>query len=323
MDNVLVSIIIPTFNRAPIIKETLDSILLQTYQNWECIIVDDGSTDETQNVVLYYINLDKRFRFYKRPDSYKPGGNGARNYGFDISKGDYINWFDDDDVMLENFLASKLASMQETHDFIISSGFYVDNQLENRRKMKIFATDHLFQDYLKWNIEIITNSVLFKKSFLVNKELFSSTIKRGQETELFSRLFFQVASHKYKILDEYLFLYRQHESTKTFKNNSYLNEYKESQAYIYIENLKRSLLLKDAELIHFHYDLLLNLFFRGLEHDHIRNSKLILKALVTILYHHKQSLFIQLFFLGHLALRLQKGRAKIESNLRRKRIYFK
>jgi glycosyltransferase involved in cell wall biosynthesis len=93
-DSPLVSIIIPTYNRAHLIGETLDSVLAQTYQNWECIVVDDGSSDNTDKVVGKYVQKDSRFKYYHRPDEHLPGGNGARNYGFKMSKGEYVNWFD-------------------------------------------------------------------------------------------------------------------------------------------------------------------------------------------------------------------------------------
>ena len=65
--NPLVSIIIPTYNRAHLIKETLDSVLTQTYTNWECIIVDDGNSDNTEEVINSYIAKDQRFKYCHRP----------------------------------------------------------------------------------------------------------------------------------------------------------------------------------------------------------------------------------------------------------------
>ena len=69
----LVSVIIPTYNRAHLIGETLDSVLAQTYQNWECIIVDDGSSDDTDEVIGEYVKKDNRFKYYHRPDEHLPG----------------------------------------------------------------------------------------------------------------------------------------------------------------------------------------------------------------------------------------------------------
>ena len=96
----LVSVIIPTYNRSHLLDETLVSLLNQTYQNWECIVVDDDSTDTTTAVLQKYIAKDNRFQYHHRPKDRLRGGNAARNYGFEISKGKYIQWFDSDDIML-------------------------------------------------------------------------------------------------------------------------------------------------------------------------------------------------------------------------------
>ena len=75
MENKLISIIIPTYNRAHLIGETLNSLLAQTYKDWECIIVDDGSTDDTNNVVEEYVAQDNRFIFVYRPRDRRKGAN--------------------------------------------------------------------------------------------------------------------------------------------------------------------------------------------------------------------------------------------------------
>ena len=77
----LVSIIIPTYNREHLIGETLNSIIAQTHTNWECIVVDDGSTDNTEEVLKNYKEKDKRFIFLKRPDNLPKGANTCRNIG--------------------------------------------------------------------------------------------------------------------------------------------------------------------------------------------------------------------------------------------------
>ena len=104
----LVSIIIPTYNRADLIKETLGSVQNQIYQNWECIVVDDGSEDDTEKILDKYINNDARIKYVKRPNNYLSGGNGARNYGFDLSEGEFVQWFDSDDIMNADFISSKI-----------------------------------------------------------------------------------------------------------------------------------------------------------------------------------------------------------------------
>src|SRR5690606_6866496 len=125
----LVSIIIPTYNRAHLIGETLDSVLAQTYQNWECIVVDDGSTDATDKMMAEYMAKDARFQYHHRPKDRLSGGNAARNYGFEVSKGEYIQWFDSDDLMLPEKLAIKVNSIEKNDvDFVISKTKYFNKE---------------------------------------------------------------------------------------------------------------------------------------------------------------------------------------------------
>ncbi|OOV18377.1 glycosyltransferase family 2 protein [Flavobacterium sp. LM4] len=122
-DSPLVSVIIPIYNRAHLIGETLESILEQSYQNWECIIVDDGSTDTTVEVIKEYVQKDNRFQLHYRPFDRLQGGNAARNYGFEVSKGQYINWFDSDDLMASFFLEKRLDFIEKNnqYDFVVFS----------------------------------------------------------------------------------------------------------------------------------------------------------------------------------------------------------
>ena len=121
MNTPLISIIIPTYNRAQLIKETLDSILGQTYANWECIIVDDGSTDTTLVTLENYCNKDSRFQFYSRPKNRVKGANACRNYGYSKSKGEFIQWFDSDDIMHTNHLEEKMKVFEQNPnlDFVV------------------------------------------------------------------------------------------------------------------------------------------------------------------------------------------------------------
>ncbi|MCG3154499.1 MAG: hypothetical protein DKINENOH_01093 [bacterium] len=93
----LVSIIIPTYNYGHFIAQTLDSVLEQTFQDWECLIVDDGSTDETFQVVKRCLDKDKRFRYHAHQSN--QGLSAARNTGLKESKGKYIQILDADDVL--------------------------------------------------------------------------------------------------------------------------------------------------------------------------------------------------------------------------------
>lgn len=104
----LVSIIVPCYNQAEFVSETLDSVLKQTYPSWECIIVNDGSTDDSLKKINHYIQLDKRFKLVDIPNS---GLGSARNKGIEKSKGEYILPLDADDIISSNFIQELLNSL--------------------------------------------------------------------------------------------------------------------------------------------------------------------------------------------------------------------
>jgi glycosyltransferase involved in cell wall biosynthesis len=279
----LVSIIIPTYNRAHLIGETLDSVLAQTYQNWECIVVDDGSSDNTDIIIKRYIDKDSRFQYCQRPKNLPKGGNAARNYGFELSKGDYIQWFDDDDVMLPGYLLKRIQLFDEAIDVVICTGYKVNNQLEQKEIVPIAKTTNLFKDYALRKVRVLTPSVLFKRQFLLDKDLFLTDRVRGQETELFLRLFYMIQPTQYHIIGEPLFLYRQHESTKSTKGKRYHFEFIEGQTKAFLATLEKGFALKDKELVLFYYKLLLNYYRTGFKKRHFSNCKLILEGILKLL----------------------------------------
>ena len=109
--NALVSIITPSYNSAKFIAETIQSVQNQTYKNWEMIIVDDGSSDETESVVLSIIQNDNRIQFYKLTQNSGPAV--ARNTGIEKAKGNYIAFLDSDDLWKPQKLEKQLLFMEE------------------------------------------------------------------------------------------------------------------------------------------------------------------------------------------------------------------
>lgn len=214
----LISIIIPTYNCSSYLLECLNSVLNQTYTNWECLVIDDGSSDDTEQVVESFVSNDSRFKYFKRSQNYKPGGCGARNYGFDLSSGDYINWFDSDDIMLPEFLQYKIDILEPQLNMMITSHRFVDEQLKFINEVSLKVQQTIFKDYLLWkeNFPILTPDILFKKDFLLKNHFrFNEDILRGQETELFRRIFLITKQEDYYINNKIGFLYRQHANSKT------------------------------------------------------------------------------------------------------------
>lgn len=105
-DEIFFSVIVPTYNRAYLITETIESLLNQQYSSFEIIIVDDGSTDDTENVVKQIV--DKRVTYYKKKNEERGT---ARNFGAAKAKGSYVNFFDSDDIAFSNHLSTAAAAI--------------------------------------------------------------------------------------------------------------------------------------------------------------------------------------------------------------------
>ena len=311
----LVSIIIPTYNRARLIGETLDSILAQTYTNWECIVVDDGSTDSTFEVLSSYCKKDSRIKYYQRPISLPKGANTCRNYGFKLCEGKFVNWFDDDDIMLEDFITFKVNTIKEM-DVVVTSGIVVDANKKYIKEFRFNDVYNLYKQYALTKTEMITNSVMFNKKFLIGERLFDPKIKRGQEADFFLRMFLQVDDSMYKVTNFKSFMYRQHENTKSHRGQSYVKAYKKSQAHIYIENFNVSITLKDKDLFYGYYLALLILLFDAAEVRDFANYKYILKNFYVIISKKNPLKFCIIFLVTFLLFVLGRRSYFLEKKLR-------
>lgn len=208
--NTLVSIIIPTYNREHLISETLESILAQTYQNWECLIIDDGSTDNTAQLLQKYQDLDSRFQYYKRPDTKKKGPNSCRNFGFEKSNGEFINWFDSDDILFEDSIALRIANFNESIDGVVAKCEIFDSS--NGLKIAentILSTGNMIKDYFLGNMTFYVSGPIWRRSFLEKQqELFDEEIRYLDDWDFNLRMLYQ--NPNIKFLDIPVFRYRFH-----------------------------------------------------------------------------------------------------------------
>jgi len=97
----LVSVVIPTYNRSLYLKQAIESVQGQTYDNWELVIIDDGSTDDTFDIVKKYSERDKRIKYFRQENA---GVAAARNAGISQSHGVWIAFLDDDDCWFSHKL---------------------------------------------------------------------------------------------------------------------------------------------------------------------------------------------------------------------------
>lgn len=125
MSQPLISIIVPCYNVEAFIKKGLQSIYLQTYTNWECILVDDGSKDNVSGEIDIWVKIDSRFKYIYQDNE---GVSSARNKGLDHATGDYILFFDPDDLFSTNALENLISLAKDDIDIIIGKNAITNGQ---------------------------------------------------------------------------------------------------------------------------------------------------------------------------------------------------
>lgn len=124
MEKGLVSIITPCYNGAKHVAETIKSVLAQTYQNWEMIIVDDGSKDNSAEIVNSFVTRDNRIKLFQQPNG---GSAAARNNGIRRAEGQYIALLDADDLWMPEFLEEQIRFMKEKNAICVySTRIFID-----------------------------------------------------------------------------------------------------------------------------------------------------------------------------------------------------
>lgn len=114
-----VSVIIPTYNRSDLLRNAVKSVQSQTLENWEAIVVDDGSTDDTKAVTAELIKSDPRIKYLYEENA---GQGAARNKGLEVATGEYIAFLDSDDVYLNHNLEKKIAILDSRKELLIVNG---------------------------------------------------------------------------------------------------------------------------------------------------------------------------------------------------------
>lgn len=163
MDNTdLISVIIPTYNRAHLIKRSVESVLNQTYKNIELIIVDDGSTDNTKEIIDS-IN-DKRIKYIYQANQ---GAASARNKGIDLAEGQYIAFQDSDDVWHSNKLKKQIVILKQKNADIVFCKLFQYGNIRKKILSNQFKPGFLPKNVLPINIfpqTILGNANIFKNN---------------------------------------------------------------------------------------------------------------------------------------------------------------
>ena len=163
-----VSIIIPAYNVEGFITETIESVISQTYKNWEVIIVNDGSTDHTESKIIPYLDKNIDISYYSIKNS---GVANARNYGIDRANGEYIAFLDSDDTFEPNNLELKVKTLSENTniDWVYSDYFEGDINMTKTGVGPLGTDKNIFENILLWERDVVpgpsSNIVARRKCF--------------------------------------------------------------------------------------------------------------------------------------------------------------
>lgn len=217
----LISVIIPCYNQARFLLETCNSLLAQDYNNWEAIIVNDGSLDETEEVAKKIVDLDDRFKYFYKSNG---GLSSARNFGLENANGDYVQFLDSDDVLRPEKFSNSIKLIDH-FDIVITDflRFKSDNGKLKKAFCNLSEQQYTFESILlNWDVKysIPIHCGIFRHS-AIKAILFDEELKAKEDWFFW----LQVFKHTPKVLflNEQLALYRVHKKSMT-KDNALMHE---------------------------------------------------------------------------------------------------
>ena len=227
--NALVSVIIPCYNYADYIPETLESILAQTYTHWEAIVVDDGSVDNTACVVADYVKLDSRIQYHYQRNQ---GMSAARNAGIGLARGEYIQFLDSDDYVAATKFEIQVGLLRSNKDadLVYSDAYNFIHEFEANTARK-FRKFRLLMHPMSGQGEALALHMASDNIFLIGSPIFKRSMAAA--IGLFDKSLFSFEDWVFwykAVLQGYKFVYDNREGTefyvRTHGNNTTGNRYK-------------------------------------------------------------------------------------------------
>ncbi|AHM58412.1 glycosyl transferase family protein [Flammeovirgaceae bacterium 311] len=220
--DIKVSVVIPAYNRGDIISETLDSVLAQSLVEWECIVVDDGSTDTTEAVLQTYVEKDARFKYIHRPADRQKGGNTCRNIGLELARGEYVQFLDSDDLIAPNKFEEQVKVLSRSDLRAVATCKWgrfrtlKDHLASKPYEPTYINTDgplELLDVFGKHSIWFPPHVYLARKSLIEEAGYWNEELKMNQDGEFFSRVL--LAASEIIFVPETEVYYRRHTGGNT------------------------------------------------------------------------------------------------------------
>ncbi len=213
--NELISIIVPIYNVENYLRQCLDSIMGQTYQNFECLLINDGSPDHSADICREYVSKDSRFLYFEKENG---GVSSARNLGIEHSKGEYITFIDSDDWVDSDYLEVLYnALIDENADISVSTykRFHMGDNCwyfhssQRGYEKRVFTNQELIDEFIDLNT--FDHSYGFVCGKLVRKDLsdniaFNEMTTLGEDMEYWLKLY--LISNKVVYVNRDSYIYR-------------------------------------------------------------------------------------------------------------------
>lgn len=205
----LVSIVVPVYNCEKFIDYTIKTVLNQTYQNWELLLVDDCSTDNSISIINGYVAEDNRIKLIKLEKN--SGAAVARNEGMKNAKGKYIAFLDSDDLWNENKLEKQINFMKKNKYVFTYTGYEFADEEGNKLDKIVKVPEQLTYKQALKNTTIFTSTVIFDVQELGKELIKMPNVRRGQDTATWWKVL-KTGIIAYG-LDESLSMYRRSNNT--------------------------------------------------------------------------------------------------------------
>lgn len=239
----LISVILPNFNGEKYLGQAIESILAQDFPDFEFLILDDGSSDSSKEVIKRYAALDNRIiPFFLK----KQGLVSILNFGLENSKGQYIARMDSDDISLPNRFSTQINYLIQPNIGLVGSGIYVVSESGTFLRYGQNPTDIVLNKMMLDTNYIAHPTVMFKRELLDKVGRYSKVFKHAEDYELWLRF-----SRVTNIINtkEKLLIYRQHKDSISIKHYPHQSMTDLIIKYTYRNNL--DLNLNDFDFINF------------------------------------------------------------------------
>ena len=263
----IVSVVMPCYNASAYLREAIESVQSQTYQDWELLIIDDGSTDDSKQIAQAYSVEDKRIKLIEQPNS---GACRARNNGIEHAKGMFIKFLDADDILYQTCLEEQVRQMNHLQVNQIPFGDYGQIDAKGnifstyeytKEHLSLLEKDQVYAMFCYW--QILITAPLHRKKSLIKVNGFDTDLPRHQETDLHFRL--AIADVQFVYYPTFTFYYREYTSASRITSNYRSGKIKEIplRLEIYEPKKEQLLLQKYGQMPTKYKGYFTNVFFDG------------------------------------------------------------